>query len=590
MCVTCLICFLLYILTFYSSYNFLFNWYAGQNSNESVSYLSEDGRLLVEDHFPIVKTSDGLVEGYYLINELDKSKYLNAKKVAIFSGIPFASPPVGKLRFKKPIPVTPWKGIKQTQSWPPTCIQHFPSFISDVMKPRNITFMSEDCLYLNVWTSNLNSSKLNEKSSQLKPVVVWIHGGAFQFGSSSNYETDGSILASLGDVILVSPNYRLNAFGFLNLDTNEYSGNMGLYDQYFALKWVKDNIKNFGGDPQKITLWGESSGAVSVTAHLVSPFSRRLFNRMILQSGSLFLQEVVYAQYEQVAETFLKLINCKNESSISSINLDDDNMDEDLFDEKEDTEDEELPKFSPASIECLLKASTESILKAVIKMNEENPMTFFISPNENFLDFSSAKNIRENLVDFISEEGKEILLGFNSDEGSLILNSMLPEKFPKYSSPKISTSIQEARDLLQNLFVNRFRVPKAFITTALPSYLPERNFEIPERRKSSDTNITKGIADFIGDNVFVCPVITFAESCSKLNANGDPILTKVFMYEFNRKTSYTSKLSPWLGAVHYSEVPLTFGYPLRENSGFSESEKEFGQNLMNSWVRFIHTG
>ena len=612
--ITCAICFLLYVICFTSFYTYLLHSHANHGNKVTSSLSSdEDQQHLHESYFmtngiPVVSLPDGQVMGK-VIQGYDK------KRVYTFLGIPYASPPVGGLRFRRTVPVAPWNGVKKTTEYPPNCLQVFPDFISDVMRPVNLSKSSEDCLYLNIWTPTLNPSSK-------KAVLFWIHGGAFQFGSGSNIETDGRILSSFGDVIVVTHNYRLNAFGFLNLGTDEVAGNMGMYDQVMAIKWVKNNIMFFGGDPDQITLWGESSGAVSVSAHIVSPVTQDLFRRAILESGALFMQEVVFNQYEDLANKLLDKIGCTtmNKSDTGSnarekkmIETEEDD-DEEGEEENEDDEvvETDTESSTPVSksfagsdkedkrrMDCLMSTPGTDILKAVKIINQMNPMSFVISPGEFFLDSSSPKNIRNELKNFLPSQGKDLLMGFNSDEGSLILNSMLADDFDRYSSPSIST-VDKARELLIDLFSSRFHVPKQIVRTALPTYLPD---EIDDNNSSrtKSTLLAKGIYDFIGHNVFVCPVITFADEILKTQSmegrNSNNKNFNIFMYEFSGKTSYTKKLDPWMGSggLHYEEVPLVFGLPFMKtssshSSSFKSKDSRLSLKFMQSWINFAKTG
>lgn len=201
-------------------------------------------------------------------------------KVRIFEGIPYAAPPVGNLRWKAPQPVHAWKGVRQATNFGARCMQG--NIFGDMNFRDNGP--SEDCLYLNVWTPAKGAN------SHL-PVMVWIYGGGFAAGSSSEPRQDGTMLAKKG-VVVVSMNYRLGLFGFLAYpglakeSPDHASGDYGLLDQVAALQWVQKNIAAFGGDPREVTIFGESAGSFSVSALMASPLSRGLFERAIGESGS----------------------------------------------------------------------------------------------------------------------------------------------------------------------------------------------------------------------------------------------------------------------------------------------------------------
>ncbi len=203
-------------------------------------------------------------------------------KVRVYLGIPYAAPPVGDLRWKEPQPVAPWEGVKKTTKFGARCMQ---GRIYDDMVFRD-PGPSEDCLYLNVWTPAKNAeAKL--------PVMVWIYGGGFQAGAASEPRQDGEHLAHQ-DVVVVSMNYRLGIFGFfshpgLTEESQQHaSGNYGLLDQAAALQWVHENIAAFGGDPNRVTIFGESAGSFSVSALMASPLSRNLVHGAIGESGAFF--------------------------------------------------------------------------------------------------------------------------------------------------------------------------------------------------------------------------------------------------------------------------------------------------------------
>ncbi|MBI3929023.1 MAG: carboxylesterase family protein [Armatimonadetes bacterium] len=197
--------------------------------------------------------------------------------IRVFRGVPYAAPPVGRLRWRPPQPAPAWKGIRDCTRFGPSCPQPPARIV-----PEQEGKQHEDCLYLNVWTA--------ARQGDRRPVAVWIHGGGFSIGSGAQSVYDGRHFARNG-VVVVSINYRLGPFGFLAHPAlsaespRGISGNYGLLDQVAALQWVQRNIAAFGGDPRNVTIMGESAGAVSVGCLLTSPLSRGLFHRAILQSG-----------------------------------------------------------------------------------------------------------------------------------------------------------------------------------------------------------------------------------------------------------------------------------------------------------------
>lgn len=201
--------------------------------------------------------------------------------VYAWKGIPYAKPPVGSLRFRAPEKPESWTGIRDAVEFGPTAPQ--PS--TDVMKflGEEVDNTREDCLNLNIWSPGADDKR--------RPVMVWIHGGAYISGSGSADSYDGASFAQQGDVVVVTINYRLGIMGFLHLGEiggKEYatSGNCGIQDQVVALQWVQDNIAAFGGDPNQVTIFGESAGAMCVGTLLAFPAAKGLFSQVILQSGA----------------------------------------------------------------------------------------------------------------------------------------------------------------------------------------------------------------------------------------------------------------------------------------------------------------
>ncbi len=202
----------------------------------------------------------------------------------VYRGIPFAAPPVGDLRWKPPQSAASWQGIRQATEFGNACSQ--PAFPSNGLYGTAPPPISEDCLYLNVWTPA-------KSADDRLPVMVWIHGGGFVHGTGSAIGYEGENLARKGAVV-VTINYRLGILGFLALpeldaeSPQHVSGNYALMDQIAALQWVQKNIAAFGGDPNRVTIFGESAGSISVNILMASPLAHGLFSRAIGESGGAF--------------------------------------------------------------------------------------------------------------------------------------------------------------------------------------------------------------------------------------------------------------------------------------------------------------
>lgn len=218
----------------------------------------------------IVETNNGRVEGTTMSNGIQ-----------VFKGIPYAKPPVRDRRWKPPQPVHDWEDVRQADRFGPRCMQARP-YGDMVFRSEG---MSEDCLYLNVWTPD-------EAPENRMSVLVYIYGGGFIAGDGSEPRYDGASMAQEG-IVVVTLNYRLGVFGFFahpalsDESPQNASGNYGLLDQALALQWVRDNVEAFGGDPEQITIAGESAGSMSVSAHMVSPHSKGLFAQAVGESGAV---------------------------------------------------------------------------------------------------------------------------------------------------------------------------------------------------------------------------------------------------------------------------------------------------------------
>lgn len=259
-----------------------------------------------KNKFPQAKTANGILEG------TDDSGILT------FKGIPFAAPPLGDLRWKEPQPVTNWVGVRKADKFGPRAMQ-LPVFGDMGFRSDG---MSEDCLYLNVWTPYLSAG-------QKLPVLVYFYGGGFVAGDGSESRYDGESMARRG-IVSVTVNYRLNMFGFMahpeltKESPHQSSGNYGLLDQAAAIKWVSQNIAAFGGDPKRITIAGESAGSLSVSAQMASPLSKNLIAGAIGESGSVIgtLRAVPLAEGEKRGIQFAEMAGAKSIAEMRNIPAD----------------------------------------------------------------------------------------------------------------------------------------------------------------------------------------------------------------------------------------------------------------------------
>ena len=249
-----------------------------------------------------VSTAQGLVVG----------ASVDGLPVCAYKGVPYAAPPVGNMRWRAPQPPPQRKDVLTATAFSPKCAQA-KSFLDRFEDKK--TIRSEDCLYLNVW---------RPKKSGKYPVMVWIHGGGLVMGKGSSDLYWGDRMAAQKDVVVVTINYRLSVFGFLALpalsaeDANGSSGNYGLQDQIEALKWVRENIAAFGGDPANVTIFGESAGGWSVCNILASPLAEGLFHRAVMESGGCDATKTVQEGYAD-GETFLKRFKCSKDDVLSCL-------------------------------------------------------------------------------------------------------------------------------------------------------------------------------------------------------------------------------------------------------------------------------
>jgi len=256
--------------------------------NKFIRFLSR----AIPRHKMTVILDQGTIIGLQYKTRLSDKPYFS------FLGVPYAKPPINDLRFKPPVKHPGWSGELKAFSEGNICMQ-YPLMSNKVVG-------SEDCLYLNIFVPQ------TEETNQERAVMIFIHGGAFNYGSASLIELSPDYLLD-ENVIVVTINYRLNVLGFLNFDIDECPGNMGLKDQRLAIKWVKENISAFGGDANNITIFGESAGSASVQCHTISPRSTGLFQKAIMQSGSIFNIWAMNEKHKDAAFRLAKNLGCEKD-------------------------------------------------------------------------------------------------------------------------------------------------------------------------------------------------------------------------------------------------------------------------------------
>lgn len=480
----------------------------------------------------VINTREGKVQGKLLS--------VAGAEVRAFLGIPYGKPPLGQLRFRAPEPAQKWEGVKDATKYPNSCYQMidqvYPGFQGAEMWNPNSP-LSEDCLYLNVWSPRLNKTQL--LSAKLAPVLVWIYGGGFSGGTSSLDIYDGRFLSQSEGVVVVSMNYRLAAFGFLSLpDNNNIRGNAGLLDQRLALRWVANNIAAFGGDPSKVTLFGESAGAASVGFHLLSPGSHDLFQRAVMQSGS------PNAPWASISKTV-----AWNRSLMLAKTLG-------------------CPTSHAAHLEaCLQKADP---LKIISKQNDvittPTLLAFPFVPN---VDGDFLPDKPEVLLQIGKLPKKEVLFGLNKDEGTYFLVYGMPGFNITGQSLITREEFSEGVNLAMADVGQVAREAAVFQYT---DWTDENN-----RINNRDS-----LGSLVGDRFFVCPLLQFVRMYSQRGG-------KTFLYLFDHQSS-TNPWPAWMGVMHGYEIEFVFGMPLHISLGYTKNEVNMTKKFMKHWANFARIG
>ncbi|XP_069505172.1 cocaine esterase-like [Ambystoma mexicanum] len=475
---------------------------------------------------PMVQSSDGRLEGLRMtVKGMDQA-------VNAYLGVPFAKPPVGSRRFSAPEPAEPWTGVRNATSFPPMCLQSV-GLTAKINEILQVDFpplpVSEDCLYLNIYTpAGAN------KTSKL-PVMVWIHGGGLTTGTGSMVQ--GSALAAYEHVIVVCIQYRLGPLGFFSTGDEHARGNWGLLDQVAALQWVKRSIEDFGGDPTSVTIFGESAGAMSTAAHVLSPLSKGLFHKAISESGVLTYPDLVVSDREVLQG------NAKILANVSGCETND----------------------SPTIVECLKKIPEADFLKPEIYQRIQY---FPVVMDGHFL-----RKTPELLL-----MGKEInpvpyLIGCNNHEFGWILPVL--HGIPDLRNGMDNRTAEQCKGMWRLLGpLSEFR------QLLIEEYLGD----IQDPFKYRDNFL-----EFFGDAYFVVPSIMMARY------HRDAGLP-VYMYEFqHRRSMFRDSRPPYVKADHTDEIPFVFGVPFMDDDlvsygNFTKDEETLSRKMMNAWANFARSG
>ncbi|XP_076449266.1 acetylcholinesterase-like isoform X2 [Babylonia areolata] len=476
----------------------------------------------------IVNTTLGCVQGL--------RKTVLGKDVDVYYGIPFAKPPVGELRFKRPEPAEPWTDIKSTVTKPNACFQSidtaFDRFPGVEMWNPN-TPMSEDCLYLNVWVPR------GFESQPPNATMVWIYGGGFFAGSSMLDVYDGSKLAVTQNVIVASMNYRLGPLGFLYTGTVDAPGNQGLLDQSLALKWIYDNIERFGGERNTITIFGESAGSMSVGFHLLSNLSTNHFSRAIMQSGAPNLDSLLREQSVAIgrARSLSEMFNCSRR---------------------------QLSEM----MQCMQQVDAGTLTDAQWYLLTSG--YYFEMPLGPVVDNYFLTDYPRILLAQGAVKDTELLTGVNKDEGTYFLVYGMPNRFPL----DLPSNISDA-EFKEMMYVLTWNGEESLVKAITYEYVDR---VVPAQRGSY-----WDIADDVsGDDIISCPTVDFASAFTSLGGGRD-----VYLYSFEHRLS-NNPWPEWMGVMHGYEIEAVFGLPLDYN--YTQGEEDLASRMMGYWTRFAQTG
>lgn len=465
-----------------------------------------------------IRTTSGTLRG--------KSVQVLGNDIKLFLGVPYAWPPIGDLRFKAPLPYKNEDGRINSTQFAPVCYQppHAKNLLSALLKLSHSN-MSEDCLYLNLYVpSNHRKNKV--------PVMVWLSGEGFSYADPTQF--DGSFLASKKNIIVVTVSYRVSVFGFFNGLSHDAPGNAGLWDQRLALKWVRENIEGFGGDPNKVTLSGRFSGAMSGAIHAFSSLSTqdKLFERIIFHSGVPDGKWVFNSNPLNAAMDLAQTVDCV------------------------------YSNFS-ISISCLKK------LPAEVLLNNANTMQDHWRPS---LDFDLIYESTLSGLLKSRHSDVDILIGTNNDEGSMCMNILkVYNATLLYLIEENKLSEPEYKKLLSSFMLSVFRETNPLVDD-VASFIYAADNKTSQRQK---------FVEFCGDLYVNALSGKFADLLSTEKK-------KLYVYELSHRASFSNQ-PEYITAGHGDDVLYALGLPLQLKH-LPEEEIQLTYTILEAISNFIHYG
>ncbi|XP_015440531.1 PREDICTED: acetylcholinesterase-like [Dufourea novaeangliae] len=490
--------------------------------------LPRPAALNSNDDSLVVQTRKGKVRGKTMTAT-------TGKEVDAWLGIPYAQKPLGPLRFRHPRPAERWTGVLNATTLPNSCVQIldtvFGDFAGATMWNPN-TPLSEDCLYVNVVAPRPRPTNA--------AVMVWIFGGGFYSGSATLDVYDHKTLVSEENVILVSMQYRVASLGFLYFGTSDVPGNAGLFDQMMALQWVRDNIAAFGGNPDNVTLFGESAGAVSVSMHLLLYFSRHLFSQAIMQSGSPTAPWAIISREESVVRgiRLAEAVGCPHDR---------DNLQE--------------------AIDCLLVKDPIDLVK-----NEWGTLGICEFPFVPVIDGAFLDETPQRSLVTSSFKKANIMMGSNTEEGFYFIIYYLTELFRIDGAEDVRVSREQ--------FVNAISELNPYVSQLGRHAII---YEYTDWLHPDDPHANRNALDkIVGDYQFTCNVNEFAGRYADTG-------NTVYMYYYKHRSA-NNPWPRWTGVMHADEISYIFGEPLDPSKDYTQEEVALSKKMMRYWANFARTG